>query len=82
MDFFLTLRALGLSGIQAGAATTWHGTVRVWLGDEQAKLCMAETESFGAAARWLSAQAIAHFPDSPYARVRRFVADVERAIQA
>lgn len=74
VDLFFTLKALGVSGIEAGAATTWDGAVRVWLGEEHAKVSVAEVATLEMAAEWLAERAPCHYPASDYAKVRGFIA--------
>lgn len=75
-SLFFTLKMLNAGGVLA-AAFFDEGRLRVWLGDQHNGMLDSATFDGNAlddASAWLNEQALEHYPNSSYAKVKRLLA--------
>ena len=78
-DLWFVLRLLGISGILAAAIREPGGRLRLWIGDSTHGVRETATVRPQDAPAWLEARALQHYPDSSFARVRRFISAARAA---
>jgi hypothetical protein len=76
---FRLLRVLNASNISAAASLTPEETVGLWLGDAAHGIqayAFFRLDELDVAARWLTGKALQFFPDSPFAKASRSIAQI------